>query len=37
MSEKPKKKSVMTEAELDARHANKMRKNKEGGKILVAT
>ncbi len=37
MSEKPKKKSEMSEAELDARHADKMRKKKEARKKILAT
>jgi len=37
MTEKPKKKSEMTEAELDARHAEKMRKKKEARKKILAT
>ncbi len=37
MSEKPKKKSEMNEAELDARHADKMRKKKEARKKILAT
>ena len=37
MSEKPKKKSEMREAELDARHADKMRKKKEARKKILAT
>jgi len=37
MSEKPKKKSEMTETELDARHADKMRKKKEARKKILAT
>ncbi|GBE42882.1 cob(I)yrinic acid a,c-diamide adenosyltransferase [bacterium BMS3Bbin10] len=37
MTEKPKKKSDMTEAELDARHAGKMRKKKEARKKILAT
>ena len=37
MSEKPKKKLEMNEAELDARHADKMRKKKEARKKILAT
>ena len=37
MNERPKKKSDMTEAELDARHAEKMRKKKEARKKILAT
>ena len=37
MSDAPKKKSEMTEAELDARHADKMRKKKEARKKILAT
>ncbi|MDA7947854.1 MAG: cob(I)yrinic acid a,c-diamide adenosyltransferase [Hyphomicrobiaceae bacterium] len=37
MTEKPKKKSEMNEAELDARHAEKMRRKKEARKKILAT
>lgn len=37
MSDKPKKKADMTEEELDARHADKMRKKKEARKKILAT
>ena len=37
MNDKPKKKSEMSEAELDARHADKMRKKKEARKKILAT
>ena len=37
MSDKPKKKADMTEEELDARHAEKMRKKKEARKKILAT
>ena len=37
MSEKPKKKSEMSETELDARHAEKMRRKKEARKKILAT
>ncbi len=37
MSDTPKKKADMSEAELDARHADKMRKKKEARKKILAT
>lgn len=37
MTDKPKRKAEMTEAELDARHADKMRKKKEARKKILAT
>ena len=37
MSEKPKKKADMSEAELDERHAEKMRRKKEARKKILAT
>ena len=37
MTDKPKKKSEMTEAELDARHAMKMRRKKEARDKIIAT
>ncbi len=37
MTDRPKKKSEMTESELDARHADKMRKKKAARKKILAT